>query len=167
MTSLIRKCVCQGTKDRSGQKRGKVLSHFLVNARHIKGFRIYQHNLIGILLAEVISSLIERSRCADTFDNDERNIKISHLKRTMEIFAGMDGVGMNPLHFHKQTDCEGVCLAVAGTTAHGIDQLLSLILASPLLNGIRVLLFGFLDRIVQIRHRSDALLIFLTWADCI
>ena len=66
----------------------------------------------------------------------------------MEIFAGMDRVGMNPLHLHQQADCKGVCLAVAGAAAHGVDHLLSLILAAPLLNGVRILSFRLLDRVI-------------------
>ena len=79
----------------------------------------------------------------------------------MEELAGVDRLGVDPLHLLQQADGEGIRHAVAGAGGHGVDELVVLILLAEGLRALGELRLVGLVNLAQIVAGLDGALILL------
>ena len=102
---------------------------------------------------------------AVVLEDDEGHVGVGHLKRAMEELAGVDRLGMHPLHLLEQADGEGIRDAVAGAGGHRVDELVVLVLGAEGLRALGKLLLVRGKDLAQLVAALDRALILLVRAE--
>ena len=167
MSTLICKFIGKSPENDAGENRGEIWLDLLVYSAHVERGLVDEHDLVGILATEAVSPLVQVPGGTSSENDDERHIEVRYLERAMEVLSRVDAGRVDPLHLHQKTDRERIGFAIGCSASHRVDQLLPLVLPSPLPDGIRILGLRLFDGRTQSVHAVDGLLPFAGRGKCI
>ena len=106
----------------------EIIHHGTVYGGQSQFLRVQNLNPFPIFLQKCQCSFGQRPGFPLRKLQNKGNLPVRNLKRSMEIFPGMNGIGMNPLHLHKNADALHISRPIPCSASDGIDHTVIFIL---------------------------------------
>ena len=123
----------------------EVIHHRRIDDRKAQFLGVQHLDALAVGAQELKAALVQGTGGALGNLNHKGAVHVGDFKGTVEVLAGVDAAGIQPLHLHKDADALHIGRAVPRAAAHGVDDAVVLVFLGKGQGALRHLGAGFAD----------------------